>query len=232
MSEIRGITFDFYLTLVRHGTGRGRGPAMMEYFAENDLETDLWEHQVLYDIFEFYGEHYRSEATREDRDRFWIEFTRVLFDRLEMEGSGSDRPEEHAGAVCELLGPASLHVFEDAVPALEWAKRHGLGVGIVSNWQCGLGHFCEELGLRRHVDFVISSAEVGCAKPDPRIFQLALRALELPAEAVVHVGDHPLEDAGGARDAGLHPILLARTPVAPSGEFDLVDDLTELASFL
>lgn len=232
MSEIRGITFDFYLTLVRHGTGQGRGPALMEYLDENGLETDLWEHQVLYDIFDFYGEHYRPEASREDRERFWTEFTRRLFDRLDVGGAGRGSPEEHVGAVRELLGPPSLHVFEDAIPALEWSRRRGLAVGIVSNWQCGLGHFCAELGLRRHVDFVISSAEVGCAKPDRRIFELALRELGLPAAAVVHVGDHPLEDAGGARDAGLHPILLARTPVAPSGELDLVHDLTELASLL
>lgn len=228
MNGIRGVTLDFYLTLVRHGTGQGRGVALLEYFAEQGLATERWEHQVLYDLFEFYGEHFPPEASREARDRFWVEFTRRLFARLDVRGPGREHPQDHAGAVRERLGPSSLHVFEDAVPALESLKRRGLPVGIVSNWQCGLESFCEELGLRRYVDFVISSAEVGFEKPDRRIFELALAKLGLPAESVVHVGDHPLEDYRGAREAGLNALLLVRGPGAHPEDSDTLRDLSEL----
>ncbi len=132
----------------------------------------------------------------------------------------------------ERLGPSSLHVFEDVVPALESLKRRGLPVGIVSNWQCGLELFCEELGLRRYVDFVISSAEVGFEKPERRIFELALAKLGLPAESVVHVGDHPVEDYRGAREAGLGALLLLRGPGAHPEDFETLRDLSELPDLL
>jgi len=219
MREIRGITFDFYQTLVRHGTGEGRVVALAKYLAERGLAGRPFEHGTLYELFEV---HHRGLA----RHGHWVEITRWLFTHLELEGPSCDRPELHADAVRELLGPASLHVFEDALPALEEIRRRGYSTGIVSNWQCGLESFCEELGLRRHVDFVISSAEVGCAKPERRIFELALDALGLPAAAVAHVGDHPEEDAAGAREVGMLPILLVREGEAVAREFPVLLDLT------
>lgn len=225
MREIRGVTFDFYQTLVRHGTGEGRVVALEKYFAERGLAGRPFEHGTLYELFEV---HHRGLGRREH----WVEVTRWLFSHLELEGPACDRPELHADAVRELLGPASLRVFEDAVPALEEVRRRGYAAGIVSNWQCGLESFCEELGLRRHVDFVISSAEVGCAKPERRIFELALDALGLPAGAVAHVGDHPEEDAAGARDAGLLPVLLVREGRAHAGTFPVVRELREVPRVL
>jgi putative hydrolase of the HAD superfamily len=58
------------------------------------------------------------------------------------------------------------------------------------------------------VGAVIDSSVVGVSKPDPRIFELALEALDVPAECAMHVGDTPGADVDGARAAGVHPVLL------------------------
>ncbi len=42
---------------------------------------------------------------------------------------------------------------------------------------------------------LIVSAEVGIAKPDPRILRLGCEALGLPPAEVLYVGDHPLDIA-------------------------------------
>lgn len=231
MDAIRGVTLDFYLTLVHH-RGAGRGASLMDYLAERGLSSAPWEHQVLYDVFEFYGEAYRPGGSAAEHRRFWCEFTGRLFRRLDVSGAGSDRPRDHAEAVRRLLGPSSLRVFDDAPALLDWLGRSGTPVGIVSNWQCGLEHFCRELGLLRHVDFVIASAEVGAAKPDRRIFRLAVERLGLPARAVIHVGDHPLEDAQGATEAGLRAALLARTEPPPPSPIPLLRTLAHLPPFL
>ena len=58
---------------------------------------------------------------------------------------------------------------------------------------------------------VIDSAVVGVAKPDPRIFTLALDALGLPDAdrgTVVHVGDSLRYDVTGALAAGVRPLHL------------------------
>jgi putative hydrolase of the HAD superfamily len=58
------------------------------------------------------------------------------------------------------------------------------------------------------VDTVLDSEVVGVAKPDPRIFEMALDRLGVPADRAVHVGDTPAADVDGARAAGVRPVLL------------------------
>ena len=52
----------------------------------------------------------------------------------------------------------------------------------------------------------ISSADAGCKKPDPRIFEIMLQRHGLTPESVVHIGDHLVDDIQGANEAGLHSI--------------------------
>lgn len=50
---------------------------------------------------------------------------------------------------------------------------------------------------------IVDSAEVGLVKPDPRIFDYALRELGCSAPTSVMIGDSVVEDVDGARGAGL-----------------------------
>jgi len=58
-------------------------------------------------------------------------------------------------------------------------------------------------GLAARFHAVVISGEVGIAKPDPRFFHLATRALGLSADEVLCVGDMPGTDIRGARAAGM-----------------------------
>jgi len=58
------------------------------------------------------------------------------------------------------------------------------------------------------VEAIFDSTVVGVAKPDPRIFEMALDALAVPAAHAIHVGDTPGADVDGARAAGMRPILI------------------------
>jgi FMN phosphatase YigB (HAD superfamily) len=67
----------------------------------------------------------------------------------------------------------------------------------VSNWDIGLHGYLRDLGLDLPV---VTSAEVGVAKPDPRIFERAFAVLG--TRAVVHIGDSAADEEG-ARAAGI-----------------------------
>ena len=88
-----------------------------------------------------------------------------------------------------------------AIPALQ---RAGPAVVIVTNSD---GHGEENL---RDSGFdgvpVIDSTVVGAAKPDPRIFEIALARAGATAAHTVHVGDSLANDVAGARVAGITPI--------------------------
>ncbi len=58
------------------------------------------------------------------------------------------------------------------------------------------------------VDAILDSSVVGFAKPDPRIFHVALERLGVDAAHAIHVGDTPGADVDGALAAGIRPVLL------------------------
>jgi putative hydrolase of the HAD superfamily len=108
----------------------------------------------------------------------------------------------------------------------------GLPLVIVSNWQCGLAHFCTELGLTAFFDHIIASAEVGSAKPDAGIFIEACERLGLPPSRVLHVGDSPVDDIEGATAAGLPAVLLRREGERSDLDAPLLSSLEGLPALL
>src|SRR5574340_1547494 len=59
-------------------------------------------------------------------------------------------------------------VYDDVRPAFERLRMHGMKVGIISNWDSRLVRLLNGLGLGDVLDDIVSSADVGIHKPDPR----------------------------------------------------------------
>lgn len=90
-----------------------------------------------------------------------------------------------------------------AVRTIDGLQRAGIAVVIVTNSD---GHGEENL---RDCGFdvpVIDSTVVGAAKPDARIFEVALSRAGVAPDEVVHVGDTLATDIAGAHAAGIAPI--------------------------
>ena len=226
-ATIRAVTFDFYETLVYHRTGQGRGAALMEYLQDQALESEPWEHQVLYDIFEHHAVDYSPDLPEASRRRYFHRLAKRLFLRLKVQApAGAER--HHADRLWELLGPESLAVFPEVTEVLSRLKTAGYPTAVISNWQHGLGNFCRELGLDQFFDFIVVSAEVSSEKPDGEIFRNACRDLGSPPETVLHVGDSRVDDLQGARGAGLQAVLVRRGPSPEDHEVPAISDLTEL----
>ena len=117
-------------------------------------------------------------------------------------------------------GPRIADVFFHDSLAKAQANAQILGhltrrfrLGIVSNFYGNLETVCADTGIARHVQVAVDSVVVGFEKPDPRIFQAALSALDARPEEAVFVGDSLPRDMNGARDLGMPHIY-----VAPGGE--------------
>lgn len=209
LADFDAITFDCYGTLIRLRTGVGRGRALMTYLSEQGLKSDPWEHQVLYDVFEAHAKEYSPDFPEEEKQQYLRRFVERVFRRLGVRASDGEAAD-HAQSVWTLLGPVSFSVFTEVPGVLRTLKAAGYRLAVVSNWQCGLGHFCTELGLGDAFDDVVASAEVGSSKPDPAIFHEACRRLGVHCGRVLHVGDSLEDDFEGARRAGLQAVLLQR----------------------
>jgi putative hydrolase of the HAD superfamily len=120
------------------------------------------------------------------------------------------------GRIGDRFAEESLgQLARSAVLLSGWRERYR--IGIVSNFYGNLQAVCDEAGLTPSIGVAIDSTVVGCKKPDPRIFQAALDALDVsPAEAVF-VGDSQRRDMAGARAMGMPHVWLRPGHAAANG---------------
>lgn len=60
----------------------------------------------------------------------------------------------------------------------------------------------------------LNAPDLGCAKPDPRVFAAACARAGAAPHEVLHIGDDPALDVAAARAAGLHALWLKRPDLA------------------
>jgi len=89
-------------------------------------------------------------------------------------------------------------------------------MGVISNFDSRLDVLLRNMKLNHYFDFVLGSYQAGFEKPDKEIFKLAMKASELkdlkPAECL-HIGNTPITDYFGARNAGWYSLLIHERPV-------------------
>jgi len=92
--------------------------------------------------------------------------------------------------------------------ALARLKSARIKLAIVSNAEGQIDADARRYGLHPFFDVIIDSHVVGVAKPDPRIFQIALERLGVAAEEARFAGDIYSIDILGARAAGIEAALI------------------------
>ena len=96
---------------------------------------------------------------------------------------------------------------EFVYPETENCLKH-YRIGIIANQNLGSEERLEKLGLLKHIDLVIASAEEGVAKPDLRIFQIALARADCKPEEAVMVGDRLDNDIIPANKIGMTTVWI------------------------
>ena len=102
------------------------------------------------------------------------------------------------------------HIYPDVAPALATLRRRGLALGVVSNFDGRLPTLLRDLGIASAFSTIVWSSRAGAAKPATGIFAVAAAALAVPPASLLHVGDDPDLDVGGARAAGSEGWLVDR----------------------
>ena len=103
-------------------------------------------------------------------------------------------------------------VYSDCVYTLQ-TLREGCKLGVISNAWPYLESLLRLLGLWPYFESVIISAQVGLSKPNPAIYELALRTFGIAADKAIFVDDIP-ENVVAAEQVGLKGLWLTRRPAA------------------
>lgn len=159
----------------------------------------------------YYEERYAEDdafwTDEEKTSSVWVGMYSLLCRRLGIE----DEAITIARSVYDEFGrPDRWALYADVRPTFERLKARGLAVGIISNWDSRLVSLLHGLGLADVLDDIVSSADVGLHKPDPRIFQLACERIGVAPEQAGHVGDHHYADYLGSTAIGMAGVLIDR----------------------
>lgn len=101
-------------------------------------------------------------------------------------------------------------LFEDVLPIFSHLQDRVL-LGSVSNGMADL----QTIGVAHFFRVSIAAYRFGRAKPDASIFHAACDALGVMPHEAVYVGDDPLLDVEGAKNAGMQAIWMNRPELEP-----------------
>ena len=112
----------------------------------------------------------------------------------------------------------TFELREGAKKLLKQAKQQ-CKVGLISNFTHApvIYKSLRQLGINTFFNVVVVSEEIGWRKPRPNIPR-CLSKLQVEAKEAVYIGDSPIEDIKGAKQAGL------KTVFVPS-QFNTLKDL-------
>lgn len=150
-----------------------------------------------------------TRQRRADDDRgWWQSLVGQVLDLCDAPPA-MDREALFAELYAEFIKPGVWALYPEVPEVLE-RIRADYPLGIVSNFDGRLRIILQDLGIASFFDHWVISSEVGADKPEPFIYECALKMAGVaPAEAL-HVGDDPVGDWEAAAAAGLHVFQLDR----------------------
>jgi HAD superfamily hydrolase (TIGR01549 family) len=127
-------------------------------------------------------------------------------------------------AALNVFFKAYIDTFElrDGAKKLLKQAQQQCKVGLISNFTHApvIYSSLRLLGINTFFNVVVVSEENGWRKPSSHIFQDALKKLQVDANEAVYIGDSPIEDIKGAKEAGLKTVFV-------SSQFNTLKDLLE-----
>lgn len=110
-----------------------------------------------------------------------------------------------------ILAQENWFPYSDTAPILRELSRRGVPVGVVSDIVWDVRRDVEAAGVGDAVGAYALSYQMGCEKPEPRMFLKACADLGADPRRTLMVGDNPARD-GGAVACGLRALILPSEP--------------------
>ena len=127
--------------------------------------------------------------------------------------------------------PVSV-VRAETYQVLGQLKEAGFRLGVVSNRERSFQEEMETLGILPFFEFSLAAGEVQSYKPQPEIFEAALKRVDSTPQEAMYVGDNYFADVIGSRRAGLRPVLYDPRGVYPEADCAVIASFDGLPAVL
>ena len=121
--------------------------------------------------------------------------------------------------------PNAWTLYPEVLETLTSLNERGLILDVISNFDSRLVRILDGLDAGEQFENIFVSSRVGYAKPDRRIFNVALSYHGLAPAQALHVGDSEINDLRGANQAGLKGILVERGKTSAAPAPDRINEL-------
>ena len=128
--------------------------------------------------------------------------------------------------------------YSDAKEILEYLCKRGYKIGVIANQSFGTAERLRKWGLLRYIDVVAASAELGVAKPDRKIFDIAFEMANCSPKDGIMIGDRIDNDIIPAKKVGMKTIWIKQgfsSYQSPKNEEEqpdyIIASLSELKQF-
>jgi putative hydrolase of the HAD superfamily len=166
----------------------------------------------LYDAISIVSTHYWSDPERHRIGRADLTTARRSFVAEALQSLGL--PTEMAAGLADRYSTVrteAMYLLPGAMEALDTLRARGCALALVTNGDsAGQRAKVARFGLRPRFDAIVVEGEVGAGKPDPRIFQEALRRLGASPGDACMVGDNFVWDIEGPGALGIRGIWIDR----------------------
>jgi putative hydrolase of the HAD superfamily len=203
-ARIRSVVFDYgNVVSLPQGVSEIERMASVCRLPLDRFHDRYWRFRLSYDRDELTGEAYWASVT---------------------DGQGRALTREQLTRVLTLDGESWAHPNPST---LEWAKRlksENFGLAILSNMPRAVSDYLtRNCSWLTWFDHCIYSCAVGCAKPEPGIYECCLHTLKLAAREILFLDDRP-ENVTAACELGIHSLLfdtVEHTAARAANEFGL-----------
>ena len=214
--KVRAVLFDAAGTLftTRRSVGEIYGAIARRYGSTASTEA----------IQAAFLRHFRGAGplSTQDQKRWWKNVVHHVFTDVGMVEQFDQFFEE---VYDKFRNSQGWILFPETLEILNELKDRGLKLGVISNFDDRIYSVMDSLNIRPFFDAITISSETGYCKPQPEIFDVAMKALEEPASKILLVGDSLEDDVLGGIRAGMSAILLDR-----QGRYSSTDGIQRISS--
>ena len=210
---VKGIFFDLGWTLVYPPSGDWEFTQPAQKLFNWEVYQSLPKERtaaVRKEANDYLEAHHHISTLEEEYDRMLQYFTIVAQKLPEL---GATRQDIEATALEKVYqSQHTYNLMEDAIPTLE-ALKGRCKLGIISDTWPSIVPVLDSFGLPPYFDAITYSFQLGCFKPNPRMFQDALSKMGLPAQECVFIDD-VARNLEGAAKVGIQPVQIRVKPDA------------------
>jgi putative hydrolase of the HAD superfamily len=169
---------------------------------------------VLFDAIRESGRWFWSDPERHRIGRLDLQTARIEVVRLALAGLGIQSEDLAAliGGTYHNRREARLDIFPDAIDTLNWLRRQGCKLALLTNGNTApQRRKIETFQLDRFFDEIFIEGELGFGKPDPRVYRLALERLAVEPSDTWMAGDNLEWDVAQPQRLGIYSIWIDST---------------------